>query len=216
MLNQMPPQIVGPQRPQPHRRLIILSVLGTAIPATVLTACAPEPVSFKSTDVTNAEFARKFELPDHLGKTRTLDDFKGKIVVMFFGFTQCPDVCPTSMSTLSEVKRLLGPQGDKLQVLFVTVDPERDTSEVLKAYMGNFDASFLALRPDSQEQLAALAKEFKIYYKKVDGRTATSYTMDHSAGKYIFDTDGRVRLFSQYGSEANVIAADVVTLLKNQ
>lgn len=216
MLNQAPPQIVGPQLPQPHRRLIILSELGTAIPATVLTACSPEPVSFKSTDVTNAEFARRFELPDHLGKTRTLDDFKGKIVVMFFGFTQCPDVCPTSMSTLSEVKRLLGPQGDKLQVLFVTVDPERDTTDVLKAYMGAFDASFLALRPDSQEQLAALAKEFKIYYKKVDVRTATSYTMDHSAGKYIFDTDGRVRLFSQYGSEANVIAADVATLLKNQ
>lgn len=216
MSNQTAPQMVDPHSPQRHRRLVILSVLGTAIPVTLLTGCSPEPVSFKSTDVTDAEFAKKYEIPDHLGKTRTLDDFKGKIVVMFFGFTQCPDVCPTSMATLSEVKQLLGPQGDKLQVLFVTVDPERDTPDVLKAYMGNFDASFLALRPDSQEQLVGLAKEFKIYYKKVDGRTATSYTMDHSAGKYIFDTAGRVRLFSQYGSEAKVIAADIETLLKNQ
>ena len=141
-------------------------------------------MEFRGIDVTGAEYARDLPLTDHNGQQRSLKDFAGKVVVVFFGFTQCPDVCPTSMQELAEVKRSLGADGDRLQGIFVTVDPERDTAEVLKAYMGNFDPSFLALR-GSPEQLAAVAKDFKIYYKKVEGKTDTSYTMDHSAGSYV-------------------------------
>ena len=141
-------------------------------------------------------------------------DFRGKAVVVFFGFTQCPDVCPTSMTTLAEVKRLMGDRGNQLQILFITVDPERDTLPLLKEYMTNFDPTFLALRPDPAE-LKAVADSFKIYYRKVDGPTPTSYTMDHSAGKYVFDNEGRVRLFSSYGTDAATIAADINTLLSS-
>lgn len=163
-------------------------------------------------DVTGAEYARDLPLTDHHGKARHLSDFAGKVVVVFFGFTQCPDVCPTSMLELAEVKKMLGPDGDRLQGIFVTVDPERDTPEVLKAYMANFDPTFLALR-GTPEQLAAVAKDFKIYYKKVDGKTPTSYTMDHSAGSYVYDTVGRLRVYNRYGSGAQALAADVKALL---
>jgi cytochrome oxidase Cu insertion factor (SCO1/SenC/PrrC family) len=139
--------------------------------------------------------------------------FKGKVVIVFFGYTQCPDVCPTSMAELTEVKKLLGPDGDKLQGIFVTVDPERDTAEMLKAYMTNFDPSFLALIP-TPEQLTAAAKDFKVYYKRVEGKTPTSYTMDHSAGSYMYDPQGRLRLYNRYGSGAPALAADVKLLLK--
>ena len=149
---------------------------------------------------------------DHGGNIRSLADFRDKIVVIFFGFTQCPDVCPTSMSTMSGVKELLGDLGNRLQVLFITVDPERDTARLLSEYMRNFDPTFLALRPEPA-QLQALADAFKVYYRKVPGKTPTSYTMDHSAGKYIFDTMGKVRLFSSYGTEAKVIASDIKKLL---
>lgn len=196
-----------------QRRSLLLAGASLPILAT-LTACSPEPVSFQSTDITGASFAQSLRLKDHNGVVRTLADFQGKIVVMFFGFTQCPDVCPTSMTTLAEVKRLLGKDGEKLQVAFITVDPERDTGELLNAYMQSFDPSFLALRPEPAE-LEGVAKDFKIYYRKVDGPTPTSYTMDHSAGKYIFDTAGRVRLFSNYGSTPEVIAQDIKTLLKS-
>ena len=169
-------------------------------------------MEFRGIDVTGAEYARDLPLTDHNGQQRSLKDFAGKVVVVFFGFTQCPDVCPTSMQELAEVKRSLGADGDRLQGIFVTVDPERDTAEVLKAYMGNFDPSFLALR-GSPEQLAAVAKDFKIYYKKVDGKTPTSYTMDHSAGSYVYDTAGRLRVYNRYGSGTQALAADVKTLL---
>lgn len=144
---------------------------------------------------------------------RSIKDFAGKVVVVFFGYTQCPDVCPTTMQELAEVKKALGPDGDKLQAIFITVDPERDTAEVLKAYMGNFDPSFVALRGDAAQTLA-VAKEFKIYFKKAEGQTPTSYTMDHSAGSYIFDPAGRLRVYSRYGSGAEAVAADVRSLLK--
>lgn len=170
-------------------------------------------MEFRGIDVTGAEYARDLPLTDHNGQQRSLKDFAGKVVVVFFGFTQCPDVCPTSMQELAEVKRSLGADGDRLQGIFVTVDPERDTAEVLKAYMGNFDPSFLALR-GSPEQLAAVAKDFKIYYKKVEGKTDTSYTMDHSAGSYVYDPAGRLRVYHRYGSGAQALAADVTTLLK--
>jgi protein SCO1/2 len=178
-----------------------------------LAACSPEQPQFKSIDLTGANYAQGFTLTDHNGQTRSLSDFKGKVVVLFFGYTQCPDVCPTSLSELTEVKRLLGAEADKLQGVFVTVDPARDTAELLKAYMANFDPSFVAFVP-TDEELAKVAKDFKIYYKKAEGKTPTSYTMDHSAFSYVYDTQGRLRLYSRYGSGAQVLAQDIKLLLK--
>ena len=198
--------------PLSRRGFVMAAAASTAL---TLAACSPEVASYQSVDITGADFAKNLRLADHLGQTRTLADFKGKIVVVFFGFTQCPDVCPTSMNTMAEVKRLLGERGDLLQVLFITVDPERDTLPLLKAYMAAFDPSFLALRPEPAE-LKTVAADFKVYFKKVEGKTPTSYTMDHSAGKYIFDTIGSARLYSNYGTEASVIAADIGTLLKSR
>lgn len=180
----------------------------------LLGACSEAKPSFTSVDITGASYAKDFELTDHTGKVRHLADFKGKVVVMFFGYTQCPDVCPTSMAELAEVKKALGADGDKLQGIFVTVDPARDTPEVLKGYMENFDPTFLALYT-TPEKLADLAKDFKVYYKRVNGQTDTSYTMDHSAGSYIYDTQGNLRLFTRYGSGAKVLAADIQQLLKS-
>lgn len=179
----------------------------------VLTACQPDQPKFNGIDITGADYAKAFTLTDHNGQSRSLSDFQGKVVVLFFGYTQCPDVCPTSMSELAEVKRLLGADGDKLQGVFVTVDPARDTTELLKVYMGNFDPTFVAFVPTADE-LADVAKRFKIYYKKQEGKTPTSYTMDHSAGSYVYDTRGNVRLYSRYGSGAQVLAQDIQTLLK--
>ena len=182
--------------------------------AGVLAGCFDNKPAFVAIDVTGADYARDFSLPDHNGQLRSMKDFAGKVVVVFFGFTQCPDVCPTAMGELAEVRKLLGPDGARLQGLMVTVDPQRDTPEVLKAYMVNFDPSFLALRPQTPEQLAAMAKDFKVYYKKVEGRTETSYSMDHSAGSYVYDTQGRLRLFTRYGSGAAALLADIRQLLK--
>lgn len=199
--------------PRFGRRLVVQS-LALAMTAGLLTACSPDKPQFQSIDLTGADYAQGFSLADHNGQQRTLKDFAGKVVVVFFGFTQCPDVCPTSMAELAQVKKLLGPDGDKLQAIFITVDPERDTAELLKPYMGNFDPSFLALRP-TLEQLPQVGKDFKLYYKKVEGKTPGSYTMDHSAGSYIFDGKGRIRLYSRYGAGAEVLASDIRLLLKN-
>ena len=178
-----------------------------------LLGCSPDALRFKSVDISGADYAKDFNLPDQNGQMRSLKDFQGKAVVVFFGFTQCPDVCPTTLNELAEVRRLLGPDGARVQGIFITVDPERDTAELLKAYMANFDPSFLALVP-SLAQLPELAKSFKIYYKKVEGKTPTSYTMDHSAGSYVFDASGRVRLYHRYGSPVEGLVKDVQLLLK--
>ena len=180
--------------------------------AGIFSACSAQGPKFQGVDLTGMDYARDLPLEDQYGKNRTLKDFAGKVVVVFFGYTQCPDVCPTSMSELAEVKRALGADGDRLQGIFVTVDPERDTADMLKAYMASFDPSFIALR-GTPEQLAAVAKDFKIYYKRVDGQTPTSYTMDHSAGSYIYDTQGRLRVYHRYGSGAQALTADVRALL---
>ncbi|WP_408593945.1 SCO family protein [Limnohabitans sp.] len=193
-------------------RRALLSCWGALTMAT-LVACSPDKPSFKAIDITGADYARGFTLSDHQGQTRSLSDFKGKVVVVFFGYTQCPDVCPTTLGELAEVKRLLGPEGDKLQGVFVTVDPARDTAEMLKAYMANFDPTFVAFIP-TPEQLAVVAKDYKVYYKKVDGKTATSYTLDHSAGSYVYDPQGNLRLFSRYGSGPQALVQDIRTLLK--
>ena len=178
-----------------------------------MAACSEKKESFSAIDITGAAYAQQLALTDHNGQTRNLSDFPGKVVVLFFGYTQCPDVCPTTMAQLAGIKKSLGKDGDRLQVLFVTVDPQRDTAAVLKAYMENFDPSFLALRP-SPEQLQVVAKDFKIYYQKVPGRTPDSYTMDHSAGSYIYDAHGKLRLFANYGGGAAALSGDIQTLLK--
>ena len=180
---------------------------------TLLAACSPPAPQFKNIDLTGADYAKDFAMPDQNGQIRSVKDFAGKVVVVFFGFTQCPDVCPTSMVELAGIKKALGADGSKLQVVFITVDPERDTPELLKAYMGNFDPTFLALRP-TMAQLPSVAKDFKIYYKKVEGRTDSSYSMDHSAGNYIYDPQGRLRLYSRYGSGADGLTQDLKLLLK--
>jgi protein SCO1/2 len=168
--------------------------------------------SFKGIDITGADYARTLSLTDQNGQPRTLADFRGKVTVVFFGFTQCPDVCPTTMAELAQVKASLGKDGDRVQGVFVTVDPERDTAAVLKTYMGGFDPSFIALR-GSPEEIAATAKEFKVFYAKVPGKTEGSYSVDHTAGSYVFDAQGKVRLFVRYGGGTQALAADLKTLL---
>lgn len=177
-----------------------------------LSGCTESKPTFNAVDLTGAEYARDFKLTDMNGQVRTLGDFKGKVVVVFFGYAQCPDVCPTTMTEMAQVKQKLGKDGDKLQVVFITVDPERDTPEIMKAYMGAFDPAFVALIP-TPEQLAAVAKDFKVYYKKVDGKTPTSYSMDHSAAQYIYDPQGRLRLYARYGAGVDPMVADIKALL---
>nr|MBP7666316.1 SCO family protein [Burkholderiaceae bacterium] len=168
--------------------------------------------AFKSIDITGAEYARTLQLSDPDGQLRSLADYKGKVVVVFFGYTQCPDVCPTTMAELAEVKRSLGPDGARVQGIFVTVDPARDTAELLKAYAANFGPDIIGLR-GTPEQTTAAAKEFKVFFNKVPGKTDTSYTVDHTAGSYIFDAKGKVRLFTRYGSGAQALADDLKILL---
>ena len=180
--------------------------------ALALTGCDSARPSFKSVDITGAEYARQFSLTDTEGKTRTLADYLGKVVVVFFGYTQCPDVCPTTMTELAEVKRSLGADGKRVQGIFVTVDPQRDTAELLHAYLANFGPDIAGLR-GTPEQTQAVAREFKIFYSKSPGPTETSYSIDHTAGSYVIDARGRVRLFTRYGSGAKMLAADLKILL---
>jgi len=191
------------------------TVLLTTFALLGLSACTPDKPAFKGVDITGADYAKDFSLADQNGQTRTMKDFSGKVVVVFFGYTQCPDVCPTTLQELLEVRRMLGADGEKLQAVFITVDPERDTADMLKAYMANFDPSFVALRP-MPEQMQSLLKDFKIYAKKVEGKSPTSYTMDHSAQSYLYDPQGRLRLFNRYGTGAQAVADDARLLLKGQ
>jgi len=199
-----------------------MRVLGMAAALLSAAGCGDKPsataggaskASFRSIDITGAEYARKLELPDADGKPRSLADFKGKVVVVFFGYTQCPDVCPTTMAELSQVRRALGADGERLQGVFVTVDPERDTATVLKAYVDTFNAGFVGLR-GSAEQTQATAREFKVFFAKVPGKTETSYTVDHTAGAYVFDTQGRIRLFSRHGAGPKALEEDIRALLR--
>ncbi len=190
-------------------RLLMLSLLGLAV-----VACSPKP-SFKNVDITGSKaFGTDFSLLDSDGKVRTLADFKGKAVVMFFGYTQCPDICPTTLTEMQQVMTLLGPQADKVQVLFVTVDPARDTAAILKQYVPAFDSRFLGLRPADEAALEKVTKDFKIYYKKVSGTSPGSYTMDHTAGSYAFDPEGHLRLYIKHAQGAEILAQDLKELLK--
>ena len=179
----------------------------------LLSACSPAKPEFNAIDLTGADYAQGFELVDPFGQRRQLSDFKGKVVVVFFGFTQCPDFCPTTLSEWVQVKKSLADKGDLLQPVLITLDPERDTPELLKAYMANFDPSFIALLP-ALDQLPALAKQYKIYYKKVETGSAGNYTMDHSAGTYVYDTSGRLRLYARYGLGPQALSQDIGKLLE--
>jgi protein SCO1/2 len=193
------------------RRHALLKI--SAMCATLaLSACTPSPPTFQNTDITGADFGKNFTLADHRGETRSLNDYQGKVVLIFFGFTQCPDVCPTTLAELSEVMKKLGNEADRVQVLFITVDPERDTQAVLSQYVSAFDPRFVGLT-GSVEQIAAVAKDFKAFYQKVPTPNG-SYTVDHFSGMYAFDATGRIRLFIRYRAPMDSVVADVKTLVK--
>lgn len=188
-----------------HRTLALAAVLFCC-----LAACAPD--KFRATDITGADFARSLQLTGHDGKPYTLQDFAGKVVVVFFGFTHCPDICPTALAKLASVAKALGPDADRLQVLFVTVDPERDTQAALAQYVPAFDPRFLGLHGDA-DATARTAKEFKVLYQKQAGTKDGTYTVDHSAGTFVFDRAGRVRLFVRHDMSVEDLVHDLKILL---
>jgi protein SCO1/2 len=181
-----------------------------------LTGCKPAPQApvFQSTDITGAAFARDFKLTDHNGQTRTLASFRGKVVAIFFGYTHCPDVCPTTLSDFAAALKQLGPLADQVQVLFVTVDPQRDTPALLKLFVPAFDPRFLGMFTDT-DSLKALAKEYKVVYQKTAVKDADNYLIDHSAGTYVYDAKGRLRLLVPYGSSPDLITHDLKALLES-
>jgi len=193
----------------PAKRFSAVLLLGAAL---LLAACSPSKPAFNSVDITGANYARNFALTDAAGKKRALADFGGKVVVVFFGFAQCPDVCPTTLSDFAQVKKQLGADGDRLQVIFITVDPERDSPQVLASYVPNFDPSFIGLT-GTPDEISATAREFKVFYQKVPGRTETSYTIDHTAGSYVFDKEGRIRLFVKHAAGIESLVADLRQLI---
>lgn len=207
----------GPQDAKVERMRVALVVgifMLLAVPTVVLVQSKSYPPAspFKLIDITGAGYAGDFHLPDHNGVTRSLKDFNGEVAVVFFGFTQCPDVCPTTLTEIVQARKLMGSDGARLKAIFVTVDPERDTAQVLKNYMANFDPSFVALRPDPG-QLQQLAREFKLHIRKNPGQSPTSYTMDHTAASFVYDPRGRLRLYARYGVGAEALASDAKLLL---
>ncbi|MEN9419964.1 MAG: electron transport protein SCO1/SenC [Pseudomonadota bacterium] len=210
-------RVVGPAqgRGAPGRRLVLAAL---AAAAWGLAGCdrlglgGEKAPPFHGIDITGANYANELALPDPEGRPRTLAEFKGRVLVVFFGFTQCPDVCPTTLGELAAAKRALGADGARVQGIFVTVDPARDTPEVLRAYVAAFDPSFVALR-GTDEQTRATAKAFKVYFNKVEGRTPETYTIDHTAGAYVFDAKGRVRLFTRHGGSTEALVSDLKRLL---
>ena len=189
------------------KRLLVL------LAAAVLAACSPKPVAFNATDITGGSFDPSFELTDHTGARRTLEDFRGKVVTVFFGFTQCPDVCPGTLIEMKEVMALLGEDADRVQTLFITVDPERDTPEVLAAYVPAFDPRFLGLYGDPDE-IARVARGYRVFYEKVPGSSPENYQINHTAASYVIDPQGELRLFVKHGSGAEALAHDIRLLLE--
>ncbi len=202
----------------PGRRVIVLRSLAgaSALILTLLSACkpaAPAKPSFFSIDITGANFATQLDLTDHNGQRRSLADFKGKFVVVFFGFLQCPDICPTTLAEWNAVREKLAPeQQQRLQLLFVTVDPSRDSPEQLKAYVTGFHPTNLGLTGTDAE-IAAAARNFKVVYEKVAGKTPGSYTIDHTAASFVFDAEGKVRLYVRMGQSVDKTVADMKTLM---
>ncbi|NRR34019.1 SCO family protein [Oxalobacteraceae bacterium] len=194
------------------KKLFVPVLLAAAV---LLAGCGPQAAPklvFKNTDLTGLDYVKDFALTDHNGKPRSLADFRGKLVVVFFGYTQCPDVCPTTMAEMAAVMKELGPQADQVQVLFITVDPERDTQKLLASYVPSFDSRFLGLY-GTAEQTAKTARDFKVFYSKVPGKTPGTYTVDHTAGTYVFDKQGKIRLFMRYGQGSAPVVHDLKQLL---
>lgn len=199
-------------------RKAALVVIFAAFLSLMLTACNEQrslpKVAFKATDITGLDYAKGFDLTDHNGQRKTLADFKGKVVLVFFGFTHCPDVCPTTMAEMAEVTKKLGADAKGLQVLFVSVDPERDTPAILAQYVPSFDPLFLGLTGDT-EAVSKVAKDFKLFVQKVPSKDGKSYTIDHTAGSYVFDKQGRIRLFMRHGQGTEPVLHDLRLLLAN-
>ena len=193
------------------RRLFLSLAIAGALALSGCERAAP-PHHFNAFDMTGATYAQGFALPDFDGKPRTLADFKGRLTVVFFGYTQCPDACPTTMAELAGILKTLGPDAARVQVVFITVDPARDSAALLKNYVANFRPDFLALRPD-EAQVKQLTKDFKLVVEKVPGHTADSYTIDHTAGCYVFDTQGHIRLFATQSLDPALLTDDLKTLL---
>jgi protein SCO1/2 len=192
---------------------ILVAAVMVALSTAFLGGCGDRPGApkFKLTDVSGVDFGKALDLTDHNGQPRTLADFRGKVVTVFFGFTHCPDVCPTTLAEMAQVVKALGPDGERVQVLFVTVDPERDTQQVLKQYVPAFNPGFLGLYGDA-EATARAAKAFKVYFQKQPPKDG-HYSVDHSAGTYILDREGRLRLFAGYGTGAPALLHDIRILL---
>jgi len=191
----------------------VLRGLAAIAAAAVFAGCAPDAPSFKASDVTGTAYGRDFQLTGHDGRPRTLADFRGKVVVLFFGYTQCPAVCPTTLAELAEAMKQLGPEAARVQVLFATVDPDRDSADLLSKYVPAFDPTFLGLYGDA-EATARTAKEFRVFYQKQPGQTPGSYTVDHSAGTFVFDPQGRLRVYVSYGQGPEVFVHDIRELLR--
>jgi protein SCO1/2 len=191
-----------------RRRLLCLAPAA----ALLLAGCDSRALAFRNTDVTGADFGKGFELTDHTGQVRRLEDFRGKVLTIFFGFTHCPDVCPSTLAEMAEIMSRLGPLASQVQVAFITVDPERDTQDLLAQYVPAFHPSFIGLRGD-EEATARTAKAFRVFYQKVKGKTPGSYTIDHTAGTYVLDRQGRLRLFVKHGAGPDPILADLRRLL---
>ncbi|MFZ6681426.1 SCO family protein [Undibacterium sp. Tian12W] len=188
------------------KRRSVLTLLGSMS----LLACSRTPVTFTGIDITGANYANDFHLRGHDGKDYSLASFKGKHLLIFFGFTQCPDICPTALSRAVHIRKLLADKAEQLQVIFITIDPERDTPELLAQYMKAFDPSFLGLYGDMKETQEAAAA-FKVFYQKVPG--GSSYTMDHTAISYVFDDKGKIRLALKHEQTAEQCAADLRALM---
>ena len=196
------------------KRLSSFALVVVLAAGVLLISCTSkvEP-TFLSTDITNANFGRDFRLTDHNGRIRSLDDFKGKVVVLFFGYTNCPDICPITMGKLAVAMKKLGKDAKRVQVLFVSIDPEHDTSALLKQYVTAFNPAFLGLSGEIQTT-RNIAKEFKVTFQKQAGKTQDNYTMDHSTGTYIYDTVGRIRLYVNSSKSADVFSHDILELLR--
>ncbi|MCK6387347.1 SCO family protein [Zoogloea sp.] len=193
------------------------SILASALIG-LLAACSPgggSGAGFVNTDITGASYGKGFQLTDHTGATRSLADYRGKVVTLFFGYVQCPDVCPTNLLNMVEVMKQLGPDADKVQVLFMTIDPERDTQALLAEYVPAFDPRFVGLHADLATT-QAVARDFKVFYQKQGDVKGTAYTVDHSTGTYVFDPQGRLRLYVKHGEKPELIAADIRKLIAGQ
>ena len=196
-----------------HRLPILLAcVLASMLTLSSCDQPQKPKVSFNNTDVTGLDYAKGFTLTDQNNQRRTLEDFRGKLVFVFFGFTHCPDVCPTTLAEMAGIMKALGPGSERLQVVFITLDPERDTPELLASFVPAFHPSFLGLTGD-QATIDKVAKDFKVFAQKVPGKDGKSYTIDHTAGSYVFDAQGRIRLFVRHGQPDDALLKDLRQLL---